>query len=100
MFLREEKMILAFVVALLSGARNEKNSQLSQVVYDQMKKLFPQSARSMVPASVLLANVYAAAGDLDRASNIRRELHRTGLKKKVGLSWTTTNREIYVSDGS
>ena len=88
---------LVFLVALLSGARNEKNSQLAQTVYSQMKTLFPKLSRSMVPASVLLANVYAASGDLDRASDIRRELQRSGMKKKPGLSWTATNRQIYVS---
>ena len=62
-----------------------------------MKKLFPESTRSMVPASVLLANVYAASGDLDRASDIRTELQRSGMKKKPGLSWTATNGKIYVS---
>ena len=88
---------VVFLVALLSGARNEKDSRLAQVVYEQMKKLFPKSTRSMVPASVLLANVYAASGDLEKASDIRRELQRTGMKKKPGLSWTATNRQIYVS---
>ena len=86
-----------FLVALLSGARNEKDSRLAQVVYEQMKKLFPESTRSMVPASVLLANVYAASGDLDRASDIRRELQRSGMKKQPGLSWTAVQGKMYVS---
>ena len=77
---------LAFLVALLSGARNERNSQLAQDVFDRMRRLFPQPIPSMVPASVLLANVYAASGDLDRASDIRKALQRSGMRKKVGLS--------------
>ena len=88
---------LIFLVALLSGARNERNSELAQTVYDQMKKLFPQAIRSMVPASVLLANVYAASGDLDKASDIRTGLQQSGMRKKPGLAWTAVQRKIYVS---
>ena len=86
-----------FLVALLSGARNEKNSQLAQDVFNQMKELFPTLPRSMLPASVLLANVYAASGDLDKASDIRSELHRTGMKKEPGLSSTAVLGKLCVS---
>jgi hypothetical protein len=51
-------------VALLSGARNEKNSDLSQKVYDRMKKLFPQLINPIASAAILLANVYASTGEI------------------------------------
>jgi hypothetical protein len=83
-------------VALLSGARNEKNSHLSQEIYDRMKKLFPQSDDLLTSASTLLANVYGSIGDIDRASDIRTQLNKSNAKKKIGLSWTVINGQLYV----
>ena len=51
----------------------------------------------MVPAAVLLANVYASSGDAEQASSLRATLNRSGAKKKAGLSWTAVDRKIYVS---
>ena len=84
-------------MALLSGARNAKDSQLAQRIYDRMKQLFPDCINPMVPAVVLLANVYASSGDTEKASNIRAVLNRSGAKKKVGLTWTSVSQKIYVS---
>ncbi|CAF3967714.1 unnamed protein product [Rotaria sp. Silwood1] len=75
-------------MALLSGARNAKNINLSQKVFDRMKNLFADLKHSMISASILLANVYASSGDIEQASNIRIQLHKSGAKKKVGLSLT------------
>ena len=83
-----------FSVALLSGARNVKNNSLSQQVYDRMKKLFPESQDPLISASILLANVYASTGDIDKASDIRNQ---SGVKKKIGLSSTVINGQLYVS---
>ena len=51
----------------------------------------------MVAASILLANVYAASGELEKSSDIRRQLQRSGKKKKPGLAWTAVNGQLYVS---
>ena len=84
-------------MTLLSGARNVKNNHLSQQVYDQIKKLFPQSSDPLTAAAVLLANVYASSGDIDEASNIKTQLIKSGAKKKIGVSWTVINEQVYVS---
>jgi hypothetical protein len=84
-------------VALLSGARNINNTDLSQNVYDRMKKLFPQMTNPLTAAAVLLANVYASSGDIDKASDIRVKLNQSGVKKKTGLSWTVVNEQLFVS---
>jgi hypothetical protein len=47
---------------------------------------------------VLLSNVYASIGDLQKSLNIKRQLSQLGLKKKIGLSWTETGGKIFVSD--
>lgn len=84
-------------MSLLSGARNEKNIHLSQNAYDRMKKLFPQMKDPLMSAAVLLANTYASFGELHKASDIRIEMHKTGVRKKVGLTWTRVNGVLDVS---
>ena len=84
-------------MALLSGARNVKNNNLSQQLYDRMKKHFPQSKDPLISASILLANVYASTGNIDKASDIRIRLNQSGAKKKMGLTSTVVNGQVYVS---
>jgi hypothetical protein len=84
-------------VALLSGARNEKNSLLSQKMYDRMKKLFPDLTNPLISAAILLANTYASSGEIGKASSIRIQLNQSNMKKKPGLSWTVINGQIFVS---
>ena len=60
-------------MALLAGARNEKNCDLSQDIYNEMKKLFPTMKDSLTAAAVLLANTYA--------SDIPFELSRSASKE-------------------
>jgi hypothetical protein len=90
-------LFVFILVALLSGARNEKNSHLSQQVFDRMKKLFPELKDSLISASILLANVYASSGELEKASDIRIQLTKSGAKKKIGLTWTVINGQLFVS---
>ena len=88
------------LVALLAGARNEKNPRLSQRVFNRMKENFPRSSDPMISASVLLANTYASAGNIDMASDIKIQLHQSGAKKKVGLTWTEVDGQLFVSQVS
>ena len=89
---------IAFVVvALLSAARNRRNKQLVENIHQRMNKLFPRLPDLITSATVLLANLYGSTGEMDKASNIRSELSRSGAKKKPGLSWTAVNGELYVS---
>ncbi len=90
-------MICSILVAMLSGARNQTNTHLAQQLFDGMKKRFPQLTNSLTSASILLSNVYAASGEVDKASNIRLQLHRSGVKKQIGLSKTVINGQIFVS---
>jgi hypothetical protein len=90
-------LFVFILVALLSGARNENNSHLSQQVFDQMKKLFPELKDSLISASILLANVYASSGELEKASDIRIQLTKSRAKKKLGLTWTVINGQLFVS---
>ena len=90
-------LIIIIIVALLSGARNNNNIVLSQNIYDRMEKLFPQTRDPLVSAAILLANVYASSGEIDKASDIRIQLNKSNMRKKIGLTWTVNGGEIYVS---
>ncbi|CAF4721982.1 unnamed protein product [Rotaria socialis] len=93
-FEHDHMPVWSMYMALLSGARNEKNANLSQNIFDRMKKHFPELKSSLVSASILLSNVYASTGDHEKASNIRMELEKSGAKKKVGLSITEIDGKI------
>ncbi|CAM2699210.1 unnamed protein product [Rotaria socialis] len=82
-------------MALLSGARNAKNVYLSQNIYDRMKKLFLEEKDPLISAAVLLANTYASSGEIDKASDIRLEIYKSGTKKKIGLTWITVDGQLY-----
>ncbi len=73
-------------MASLSAARNQNNSHLSQQIFDRMKKLFPESRNSLTSASILLANIYASSGELEKASDIQIQLQTSGAKKIVGVT--------------
>ena len=91
-------MFLVVPVALLSGCRNRKHSQLADVVYSRMRKHFPEEKSSLTAAIVLLANTAASSGDMDRALNVRDHLNRPDMKKTVGLSWSSVDDKFYVSE--
>ncbi|CAM4965538.1 unnamed protein product [Rotaria socialis] len=86
---------LPIYMALLSGARNEKNSKLAQQVVDRMQKLFPDLKSSLLPASILLANVYASSGDIEKATDIKIELHKSGGKKQIGITMTDIDGKLW-----
>ena len=51
----------------------------------------------LISAAVLLANSYKSLDEIDKAANIRIHLHKSDAKKKIDLSWTAVNRQIFVS---
>jgi hypothetical protein len=85
-------------VTLLSGARNKKDRYLAEKTFNRIQQHSLHDKSQFVPAMVLLSNVYASIGDLQKSLNIKRQLSQLGLKKKIGLSWTETGGKIFVSD--
>ena len=84
-------------MALLSGARNQRNSSLSEQIYHRIEKNFPNYKQEMIPATILLANTYQASGNIEKARYIKNKLNVEGAKKKQGLTWTEVNGKIFVS---
>ena len=85
-------------MALLSAARNKKDRDLSQKIFNRIQELFPQDKSYLTSASILLSNVYASTGDFENSTKIKNNLIHSGLKKTVSLSWTETNGQVFVSD--
>lgn len=52
----------------------------------------------LTSAAVLLANTYSSSGEHEKAFEIKNQLRKSGAKKKVGLSWTVIDGEIYVRE--
>ncbi|CAF1414299.1 unnamed protein product [Rotaria magnacalcarata] len=82
-------------MAMLSGARNHRNSQLCDKIYNRMKSLFPDEKQSLISGAVLLSNVYSSVGEYEQASDIRSyQRKELGVKVKAGMSWTEINGEL------
>ncbi len=87
-------------MSLLSGARNQRNSSLSEEIYNRIEKLFPNYKKELIPAAILLANTYQSLGNIEKATDIKKKLNLEGAKKEQGLSWTEVNGKIFVSEYS
>ncbi|CAF4229292.1 unnamed protein product [Rotaria sp. Silwood2] len=55
--------------SLLSGARNNRNRNLSEMIYRRMKFLFPDEKQDLVSGVVLLSNMYASVGEHELAKS-------------------------------
>ena len=84
-------------MALLSSARNQRNSSLSEQIYHRIEKNFPNYKKELIPATVLLANTYQSSGNFEKARDIKNKLSVEGAKKQQGLTWTEVNGKIFVS---
>ncbi|CAF1390815.1 unnamed protein product [Adineta ricciae] len=85
----------AMYTALLSGARNVRDSNLSNRIYKKMQQLFPDEKNTLIAGSVLLSNIYSSIGDHHRAGDIRtNRIKQFGYNVKVALSWTSVNNQL------
>ncbi|CAF3511175.1 unnamed protein product [Rotaria socialis] len=88
---------LSIYMVMLSGARNNRNSVLSQRLYNQMKSLFSNKKDDFIAASILLCNTYSSLGQFEQAAHIRStRIKEFGKNVKVGLTWTEANGELVV----
>ncbi|CAF5227253.1 unnamed protein product, partial [Rotaria magnacalcarata] len=86
---------IVMYMSLLSGARNNRNRNLSEKIYKRMKILFPNDKESLASGVVLLSNIYSSLGEHQEAKNFRsNQIEELGVKVKVGLSWTEIKGQI------
>eukprot|EP01083_Nonionella_stella_P112809 332260_1 len=61
-------------MSLLSGARNTKDSELANQIYEQMKSKFKNmTQKELGAASVLLSNVYGVKFDVDKLDTLLKQ---------------------------
>ncbi|UJR23991.1 hypothetical protein I4U23_026957 [Adineta vaga] len=87
---------LPMYMSLLSSIRNRNDASLARETIHRIRKLFQNVDDSLVPASILLTNTLASAGELEEASQIRWNMIQSGARKQIGLAWTEFNGEIAV----
>ena len=84
---------------MLSGARNAKNADLSQKIFDRIRLVFPHDENILSLATVLLANTYGFTGNFDRTSQLRMRMSQSGMKKDPGRSSTINDGKVVVRSG-
>ncbi|CAF2957013.1 unnamed protein product [Rotaria sp. Silwood2] len=81
--------------SLLSGARNNRNRNLSEMIYRRMKFLFPDEKQDLVSGVVLLSNMYASVGEHELAKSFRyNQIKELRTKVKVGFTWTEVKGQL------
>ncbi|KAG9446242.1 hypothetical protein H6P81_012370 [Aristolochia fimbriata] len=77
--------------ALLGSCVIYNNIELGKICGQRVLEMDPQDGTT----SVMLSNMYAAAGRWDEVSSIRKSMRRNGLKKEPGLSWIEVQSEVH-----
>ena len=99
LLLREETVVRRIVsVAMMSGARTQCNTALSEKLLARMNKLFPNLQEDSISALILLGNTYASTGDSNRSSDIRKQIQESRVRPQTGQSWTCIDSQLTVSE--
>ncbi|XP_059662895.1 pentatricopeptide repeat-containing protein At2g29760, chloroplastic-like [Cornus florida] len=69
-------------VSLLSGSRNHKNTDIGEYAARHLLEVAPES----IQCYILLSNMYAAAGQWDKVSQVREMMKKRGVQKEPGCS--------------
>ncbi|CAF1267794.1 unnamed protein product, partial [Didymodactylos carnosus] len=89
------KSYLPMYMALLSGARNNKNNLKAKEIYNKLCSILNADNNTLLAASILLSNTYSAHGNYEEATKIREQQLVAGVKKTVGVSLTVVNGQIF-----
>ena len=76
------------LVAIMSGARTQHNSELSEKFFLQMKKHFPHLKEDLVAASILLSNTYCSTDKSRRSESLKKEVRESSIRPR---SWSITS---------
>lgn len=93
----EETIFTGIVsVAMMSGARTQFNTSLSEKLLVKMNKRFPDLQEDSISALILLGNTYSSTGNSNRSLDIRKQIQRSHVKPQIGQSWTCIDNQITV----
>lgn len=78
--------------ALLGASRMHKNMDLGVYAAERIFELDPHDSGP----HVLLSNIYASAGRLNDAANVRKMMKESGVKKEPACSWVEIENEVHM----
>nr|ACD54792.1 putative vegetative storage protein-like protein [Philodina roseola] len=80
--------------AMMSGARTQCNTSLSEKLLVKINTRFPDLPERSISALILLGNTYSSTGDSNRSLDIRKQIQRSHVKPQIGQSWTCIDNQI------
>ncbi|PIN13456.1 hypothetical protein CDL12_13919 [Handroanthus impetiginosus] len=78
--------------ALLNACKMHGKHELGKIAAENLFELDPQDSGN----HVLLSNMFAAAGQWDKANLVRKEMKEVGIKKGAGCSWIAVKNTVHV----
>ncbi|KAL3850546.1 hypothetical protein ACJIZ3_012428 [Penstemon smallii] len=78
--------------ALLGACKMHGRPKLGKIAAEKLFELDPQDSGN----HVILSNMFAAAGQWDEASLVRKEMNDVGIKKGAGCSWISVKNSVHV----
>ncbi|XP_058730838.1 pentatricopeptide repeat-containing protein At2g33760 [Vicia villosa] len=90
--LRPEELVPAVWTAMLGACKMHKNFDLGVEAAQHLISLEPENPSHYV----LLSNMYAFAGRMDRVESVRNGMIQRGIKKQVGYSSIDVNNKSYL----
>ncbi|KAL9329345.1 hypothetical protein ACSQ67_004348 [Phaseolus vulgaris] len=90
--LRPEELVPAVWTAMLGACKMHKNFDIGVEAAEHLINAEPENPGHYV----LLSNMYALAGRMDRVESVRKVMIRRGLKKQVGYSTIDVDNRSYL----
>ncbi|ESQ46926.1 hypothetical protein EUTSA_v10027641mg [Eutrema salsugineum] len=79
--------------SVLNACRIHKNQGLAERAAE---KLFSMEKLRDAAAYVSMSNIYAASGEWESSSRVKKAMHERGIKKVTANSWVEVNHKIHV----
>lgn len=90
--LSPEELVPAVWTAMLGACKMHKNFDIGVEVAEHLISVEPENPGHYV----MLSNMYALAGRMDRVESVRNVMIQRGLRKKVGYSTIDVNNKAYL----
>ncbi|CAF1105977.1 unnamed protein product, partial [Didymodactylos carnosus] len=88
---------------LLGSCRTYKKDKKAKEIYDKINEIKNISNDDLASVNVLLANIYASAGEFDKAQSIRQKMNDENIRKISGMTCIEingVNHSFYAHDKS
>lgn len=83
-------------LSLMSACRQIGDISKGQRVYDRMKMMFDDDAKTMSAASLLMSHLFASRNEFEKQKEIREEMKRQEWGQRKGTSEVYVDGKVYV----